>query len=135
MHRDYAVRAARAGIHVLCEKPMAVTAAECAQMIQSARRGGVKLMIAYRLHFDEANMTAVQMLHSNKIGPPRLFNSTFTMQVRPGDIRVQRKFGRAGWPQRQRGRDDSWNYLPQRLALEPAEAGHSGECCSVKATT
>ena len=93
MHRDYAVRAARAGIHVLCEKPMAVTAAECAQMIQSARRGGVKLMIAYRLHFDEANMTAVQMLHSNKIGPPRLFNSTFTMQVRPGDIRVQRKFG------------------------------------------
>jgi len=93
MHRDYAVRAARAGIHVLCEKPMAVTAAECAQMIQSARRGGVKLMIAYRLHFDEANMTAVQMLHSNKIGPPRLFNSTFTMQVRTGDIRVQRKFG------------------------------------------
>jgi len=93
MHRDYAVRAARAGIHVLCEKPMAVTAAECAQMIQSARRGGVNLMIAYRLHFDEANMTTGQMLHSNKIGPPRLFNSTFTMQVRPGDIRVQRKFG------------------------------------------
>ena len=42
---------------------------------------------------------------------------------------------RAGWPQRQRGRDDSGNYLPQRLALEPAEAGHSGECCSVRQTT
>lgn len=93
MHCEYAVRAARAGIHVLCEKPMAVTATECDRMIQAARQGGVKLMIAYRLHFDAANMNAVQLLRSKKLGNLRLFNSTFTMQVRPGDIRVQRKFG------------------------------------------
>ncbi|MDQ6733032.1 MAG: Gfo/Idh/MocA family oxidoreductase, partial [Nitrospirota bacterium] len=93
LHCDYAVRAARAGIHVLCEKPMAVTTEECRQMIKAATRARVKLMVAYRLHFEEANMTAVEILRSNKLGHVRLFNSVFTMQVRPGDIRVKRKYG------------------------------------------
>lgn len=93
MHCEYAVRAAHAGIHVLCEKPMAVTTAECRQMITAAKRARVKLMVAYRLHFEEANMTAVQLLGSNKLGDVRLFNSVFTMQVRPGNIRVKRQYG------------------------------------------
>ena len=93
LHCEYAVRAARAGIHVLCEKPMAVTAEECRQMITAATRARVKLMVAYRLHFEEANMTAVDLLRSNKLGDVRLFNSVFTMQVRPGNIRVKRQYG------------------------------------------
>ena len=48
MHAEYAVRAARAGVHVLCEKPMAVTVHECRAMIEACRRHRVKLMIAYR---------------------------------------------------------------------------------------
>src|SRR5579875_3564445 len=51
MHKDYTLRAAQAGIHVLCEKPMADTVAECEEMIQATDRNHVKLMIAYRLHF------------------------------------------------------------------------------------
>ncbi|MEP6887740.1 MAG: Gfo/Idh/MocA family oxidoreductase [Nitrospirales bacterium] len=93
MHCEYAVRAARAGIHVLCEKPMAVTTEECRQMIKAATQARVKLMVAYRLHFEEANMTAVELIRSGKLGPVRLFHSVFTMQVRPGDIRVKRKYG------------------------------------------
>jgi predicted dehydrogenase len=93
MHCEYAVRAARAGIHVLCEKPMAVTLDECRQMIKAATQARVKLMVAYRLHFEEANMTAVELIRSRKLGPVRFFNSVFTMQVRPGDIRVKRKYG------------------------------------------
>lgn len=93
MHCEYAVRAARAGIHVLCEKPMAVTSEECRQMIQAAKQARVKLMVAYRLHFEEANITAVDLVRSKKLGTVRFFNSVFTMQVRPGDIRVQRKYG------------------------------------------
>ena len=54
MHADYTVRAAKAGVHVLCEKPMAVTVEECERMIAACRRNGVKLMIAYRLHFEDA---------------------------------------------------------------------------------
>src|SRR3954469_427599 len=48
MHAEYAIRAARAGVHVLVEKPMAVTVPECQQMIDAARRSTVKLMVAYR---------------------------------------------------------------------------------------
>src|SRR5688572_7603706 len=51
LHARYSIRAAQAGIHVLCEKPMAVTEKECSAMIRSAESAGVKLMIAYRLHF------------------------------------------------------------------------------------
>ena len=51
MHCDFTVRAAQAGAHVLCEKPMAVTEDECKRMITAAEAAGVKLMIAYRLHF------------------------------------------------------------------------------------
>jgi glucose-fructose oxidoreductase len=93
LHCEYAVRAAQAGIHVLCEKPMAATAEECRRMIQAADKGRVKLMIAYRLHFEEANVKAVDLVRSGKLGRVRFFNSVFTMQVRPGDIRVKRKYG------------------------------------------
>lgn len=94
MHCDYTVRAARAGIHVLCEKPMAVTEAECKKMIQACDKHRVKLMIAYRLHFEKANLSAIDVVQSGKIGEARLFNSVFTMQVRDEDnIRLQKKTG------------------------------------------
>lgn len=93
LHCDYSVRAARAGIHVLCEKPMAVTEQECEQMIEAADLHRVKLMIAYRLHFEEANMKAAYLVESGKLGEPRLFNSVFTMQVRDMDIRLQQETG------------------------------------------
>src|SRR5437763_1225289 len=52
MHREYTVRAAKHGVHVLCEKPLAVTEADCKAMIDACRKNGVKLMTAYRLHFE-----------------------------------------------------------------------------------
>jgi glucose-fructose oxidoreductase len=93
MHCEYAERAARAGVHVLCEKPMAVTEDECKRMITAAERNGVKLMIAYRLHFEEANLQAVEIVKSGRIGEPRVFSSTFTMQVEPGNVRVRPELG------------------------------------------
>lgn len=53
MHRE---AAAEAGVHVLCEKPMAVTEEDCQAMIAAAEKNQIKLMIAYRLHFEEANL-------------------------------------------------------------------------------
>lgn len=89
MHREYAVRAARAGIHVLCEKPMAVTTKECRAMIQAADSHGVQLMIAYRLHFEPVNLKAMEIVRSGKLGEPRIFNSVFCMQVAPGNTRLR----------------------------------------------
>lgn len=88
LHREYTERAAAAGVHVLCEKPMAVTEQDCEAMIDACARSGVKLMIAYRLHFEEANLRAVEIVQSGRLGEPRLFNSVFTMTVKEGDIRL-----------------------------------------------
>ena len=93
LHRDFTVRAARAGVHVLCEKPMAVTALDCEAMIREARTHNVKLMIAYRLHFERANLEAIEIARSGRIGEPRLFTSTFAMSVVPDNIRVKRALG------------------------------------------
>jgi predicted dehydrogenase len=93
LHAEYAIRAAQAGVHVLVEKPMAVTEEQCEHMAQAARDAGVKLMVAYRLHFERANLEAIEVARSGRIGEPRLFNSSFSMHVVPGNIRVQRAMG------------------------------------------
>jgi glucose-fructose oxidoreductase len=93
LHCEYTVRAARKGIHVLCEKPMAVTEEECQQMIDACRERDVKLMIAYRLHFEEANMNAVEIAQSGELGDLRLFQSLFNMQVADDNIRVEGEKG------------------------------------------
>jgi glucose-fructose oxidoreductase len=93
LHAAYANRAAQAGIHVLCEKPMALTEAECRDMIRTAAEHRVKLMVAYRLHFDEANMRAAEIVRSGKLGTPRFFSSEFSLQVRPHNIRTRRAMG------------------------------------------
>jgi predicted dehydrogenase len=88
LHREYTERAARAGVHVLCEKPLAVTEEDCLSMIQACEENGVKLMTAYRLHFEEANLKAIDLVQGGRLGEPRLFDSVFTMQVKEGDIRL-----------------------------------------------
>ncbi len=93
MHAEYAERAARAGVHVLCEKPMAVTEAQCELMGRVAREHQVKLMVAYRLHFERANLEAVEIAGSGRIGEPRQFSAAFTMHVVPDNIRVKRELG------------------------------------------
>lgn len=84
LHADFTTRAARHGVHVLCEKPLGVTSDECRRMVDACRRSNVKLMTAYRLHFNDANLEAVQAIVDGEIGDPRFFVSSFGMQVKPG---------------------------------------------------
>jgi len=93
MHAEYTVRAARAGVHVLCEKPMAVTTVECEQMIKACREHRVKLMVAYRLHFETLNLKAIELARSGKIGQLKFFNSSFSLTVRDGNIRTRADMG------------------------------------------
>lgn len=93
LHAEYTIAAARAGVHVLCEKPMAVTATDCRRMIKTCRQHRVKLMIAYRLHFEEINLKAIDLIRQGNIGEPRYFNSSFSMTVRGGNIRTQSELG------------------------------------------
>jgi predicted dehydrogenase len=87
-HREFAERAARAGVHVLCEKPLATTEEDCRAMIEACDRAGVSLMTAYRLHFTEAHVCAIELAKSGDLGELRYFNSLFAMQVKEDNYRV-----------------------------------------------
>jgi predicted dehydrogenase len=93
MHAEYTIRAARAGVHVLCEKPMAVAVDECQAMIDACREHRVKLMIAYRLHFEEINLGVIDLVRQGRIGRPKFFNSSFSLTVRDQDIRTKKELG------------------------------------------
>ncbi len=93
MHCEYTVRAAQAGVHVLCEKPMAVTEDECQRMIAACEANDVRLMIAYRLHFDPSNLRAIEQVQAGKIGEPRYFLSAFSLQAKEGGIRLRSATG------------------------------------------
>jgi len=86
-HRDFALRAAAQGVHVLCEKPLAPSTEDCRKMVDACAAREVKLMVAYRLHFEEATLAALDVVRSGRIGEPRLFSAFFTHVVRGGDIR------------------------------------------------
>jgi len=94
MHHEASLRAIERGIHVLCEKPLALDTRECEEMIAAARRHDVRLMTAYRLHFERATLRAIELVQSGRIGEPRFFASSFAMQVRDEDnIRLSAERG------------------------------------------
>jgi glucose-fructose oxidoreductase len=93
LHLDFTRRAAQKGMHVLCEKPLAITEAQCRAMIDVCKRHHVKLMTAYRLHFEKANLEAIKIIQTGRLGQPRYFSSTFSMQTKEGNIRLQQKMG------------------------------------------
>jgi len=93
LHREHTKRAASAGSHVLCEKPMAMTERDCAAMIEATEQNKVKLMIAYRLHFHDANLHAIEVAASGKLGDVRYFSSVFGIRVNGDNIRLQKELG------------------------------------------
>jgi glucose-fructose oxidoreductase len=68
MHEEYVIRAANAGKHVWCEKPMAVTAQECQNMIDACKKNGVQLTIGYRLHHEPNTQEYRKIINEGKLG-------------------------------------------------------------------
>jgi len=101
LHAVFAERAAGSGVHVLCEKPIAANSAQAARMVAACERGGVKLMIAYRLHFEEANLRSMEIVRGGEIGEARFLSTVFSQQVTPENTRTQSEH--AGGPLRDVG--------------------------------
>jgi predicted dehydrogenase len=96
MHGEYTLRAAQAGKHVLCEKPMAISSTECRTMIDACRQAKVKLMIGYRVHYDPTWIQAIQIIKSGQIGQLESFQGGFFGQQPVGAWRLNRKLGGGG---------------------------------------
>ena len=97
MHAEYTIRAARAGKHVLCEKPMAVSVAECEAMIAACRKADRKLMIGYRCHFEATNLEAIRLARSGAAGKIRYVRSEHGFVQRdPSKWRLKRALSGGG---------------------------------------
>ena len=83
LHAEYTIRAFRAGKHVMCEKPMATSVAECRRMIAAGEQAGKKLMIAYRAHFEPHNQKALRMKQDGAFGKMRM---VLASTMRPLDL-------------------------------------------------
>lgn len=89
LHADYAIRAARAGVHALVEKPLATTIEECEAMIAAAQEAGVWLMTAYRLHNEPGTVEVLEQIRAGAIGDPRMYSSIFSAQIGGDNHRLQ----------------------------------------------
>ena len=83
MHAEYTIRAAQAGKHVLCEKPMANSPAECEQMIAACRKAGRKLMVAYRCRYEPTNLRAISLIRQGALGKLQEIQANFGFDIGP----------------------------------------------------
>ena len=94
MHREWTLRCAEAGKHVLCEKPLALTAANAEEMIAACRRHGVVLMEAFMYRFHPRTLRVAELAAQGALGEIRLVRASFTFRVRsPDNIRLNPDLG------------------------------------------
>ena len=96
MHAEYTIRAAKAGKHVLCEKPMATSVADCESMIAACKAANVKLMIAYRCHYEPTNLKAIQIIRDGSLGKVQAIESSFGFDISPQQWRLSKKLAGGG---------------------------------------
>jgi predicted dehydrogenase len=87
-HAEQTIRAAKAGKHVLCEKPMATSVEDCRRMVEACRANNVRLMIAYRKYFEPASVALKKLVTDGKLGPLRHMFSSYTEIVDPGKAKT-----------------------------------------------
>jgi len=97
MHAEYTIRGLQAGKHVLCEKPMANTPAECQQMIDAARKADRKLMVAYRCRYEPYNQEAIRVSRSKELGQIKMVVSDHGFNIGdPAQWRLNKQLAGGG---------------------------------------
>jgi len=98
MHAEYTIRALKAGKHVLCEKPMANSAADCEKMIAAAKAANKKLMVAYRCRYEPNNLQAIKMAQDTaEFGPTRVILAEMGFNIgNPGQWRLKKAMAGGG---------------------------------------
>ena len=96
MHAEFTIRAAKAGKHVLCEKPMANSVKECEEMIEACKKAERKLMIAYRIQYEPNNTQCREWVQQNTFGKVRLLELYNGQNVAPGQWRLQKSLSGGG---------------------------------------
>jgi len=94
LHREWTIKAAQAGKHILCEKPLALNAVECEEMAAAAQQNGVTLMEAFMYRFHPQTEKVLELVRNGVVGKPRLIYAAFTFRLtNPANIRLQLELG------------------------------------------
>jgi len=96
MHAEYTIRSAKAGKHVLCEKPMSISVAEAEAMIAACKAANVKLMIAYRLHYEPTTLHAIKLIRDGALGTVQSISSANGFNIAKGEWRATKALGGGG---------------------------------------
>ncbi len=96
MHAEYTIRAAKVGKHVLCEKPMANSVAECEHMIAACRKANRKLMIGYRCRYEPTNLKATELVRQGYVGTVEQINCSFGFNIAQHEWRLNKKMAGGG---------------------------------------
>lgn len=96
MHAEYTIRSAKAGKHVLCEKPMSTSVSDARAMIDACKAAHVQLMIAYRCHYEPSNLRAIKLIRDGVIGKVQVIQTAFGFNISPGEWRLNKKLAGGG---------------------------------------
>jgi len=96
MHAEYTIRAAKAGKHVLCEKPMATSIKDAQAMIGACKAAGKKLMIAYRCQYEPVNARATKLVRDGSLGVIQAIESANGFNINAGEWRLNKKLAGGG---------------------------------------
>ena len=96
MHAEYTIRAANAGKHVLCEKPMATSVKDSQAMIDACKAASKKLMIAYRCQYEPVNLHAIQLIKDGSLGTIQAIESANGFIEHAGEWRLNKKLAGGG---------------------------------------
>lgn len=94
LHREWSIKSMEAGKHVLCEKPLGLTKAECLDMDAASHANGVTFMEAFMYRFHPRTEQVLQMIRDGVVGELKMIQSTFTFRLKhPDNIRLDPELG------------------------------------------
>lgn len=96
MHAEYTIRGFEAGKHIICEKPMAITVADCDRMIAAGKKAGKQLSIGYRLHFESYNLEMARLGTKKIYGNVKKITGGFGFRAGPSQWRLTQKYAGGG---------------------------------------
>jgi glucose-fructose oxidoreductase len=96
LHPEFVIRAAKAGKHVISEKPMSTSVADCQAMIDACNKAGVKFSIGYRMHFDPYAKELMRLQRDGDFGPFTKMTGDFSFVMEQHEWRIEKKLGGGG---------------------------------------
>jgi glucose-fructose oxidoreductase len=96
LHPDFAIRAAKAGKHVISEKPMATSVADCDRMIAGCKKANVQLGIGYRMHYDLFRRELMRLAQTQELGPLMKMSGTFSFVMNQHQWRIEKRLAGGG---------------------------------------